>query len=180
MTNLQTYAAEALRTAGPLTTQRDRLLCSALGLAGESAEVVSVTSCGRRISSARAQTREELGDVLWYVALLCVAVDEPLAWEKIDEDLLASDVCFSAERLPTMAGRIADVVKKYAFQGHDLDRNRTVAALVEILYHLAILAHAVGSSLDEVAAVNLAKLRARYPDGFDPERSINRPEVTNG
>ncbi|EQD72806.1 MazG family protein, partial [mine drainage metagenome] len=36
------------------------------------------------------------------------------------------------------------------------------------------LAKMVGSSLDDVAEKNIEKLRARYPEGFEPDRSINR------
>ena len=39
---------------------------------------------------------------------------------------------------------------------------------------LAVLANACGLSLNEVAEANVAKLRARYPSGFDANLSQNR------
>jgi hypothetical protein len=33
-----------------------------------------------------------------------------------------------------------------------------------------------GLSLDDIAQRNIDKLRRRYPEGFDPERSRNRTE----
>ena len=46
----------------------------------------------------------------------------------------------------------------------------------DCLWYLAELATGLGISLDEMAARNNAKLRVRYPDGFDAERSINRED----
>ena len=34
----------------------------------------------------------------------------------------------------------------------------------------------VGATLSEIASMNIQKLRERYPDGFDPEKSKNRKE----
>ena len=110
MNDFTRYELAALRTAGPLITQRDQLICGALGLTGE-------------------------------------------------------------------AGETADFIKKHLFHGHELDRDKVIKELGDVLWYVALLARSVDSSLDEVAAVNLAKLRDRYPDGFDPERSINRQQT---
>lgn len=75
------------------------------------------------------------------------------------------------------SGEAADLVKKHLFHSHPLDRDKLLKELGDVLWYLALLANAAGSTLDEVAAANLAKLRARYPDGFDPERSMNRTEA---
>jgi hypothetical protein len=34
----------------------------------------------------------------------------------------------------------------------------------------------LGVTLEDVAQHNVDKLKARYPDGFDADRSIHRPE----
>ena len=39
----------------------------------------------------------------------------------------------------------------------------------------AVSADALGYPLERVLRMNLDKLRARYPDGFDPGRSRERP-----
>ena len=43
-----------------------------------------------------------------------------------------------------------------------------------MLWYLAEIADALGVTLEDIARRNIDKLRKRYPDGFDPERSINR------
>ena len=42
---------------------------------------------------------------------------------------------------------------------------------------LTAAAGALGLSLEEVAAANLAKLRRRYPEGYSDEASVNRPKA---
>ena len=48
----------------------------------------------------------------------------------------------------------------------------------DVLWYCAELATALGVTLDEIAQGNVDKLRRRYPDGFDPERSIHREGAT--
>ncbi len=72
------------------------------------------------------------------------------------------------------AGEVADLIKKHVGHGHQLDKDKLVKELGDVLYYVATLADAVGVPLSEVAAKNIAKLRVRYPDGFSTERSLNR------
>lgn len=71
-------------------------------------------------------------------------------------------------------GEFCDPVKKYFFQGHDLEKEELKKELGDILWYVAEAACAIGCLLDDVARDNLDKLEGRYPDGFDPERSMHR------
>lgn len=51
-----------------------------------------------------------------------------------------------------------------------------VEELGDVLWYCAELAVGLGVTLEDVAAANIDKLRARYPQGFDAERSRNRDE----
>ena len=73
-------------------------------------------------------------------------------------------------------GECADIVKKFLFQGHKLDYDHLAEELGDVAWYLTIAAHAIGYDLDEILLKNCEKLRKRYPDGFDPDRSINREE----
>ena len=77
------------------------------------------------------------------------------------------------------AGEAIDVVKKHLAQGHELDRDKLIKELGDVAWYLAETATALDVSLEEVLERNLEKLRARYPEGFDAQRSIHREE-TNG
>lgn len=74
------------------------------------------------------------------------------------------------------AGEVQNIVKKEVFHGHSEDRTKILDELGDVLYYVAWLAHTYEWSLAEVAEYNHMKLVKRYPDGFDSQRSINRPE----
>jgi NTP pyrophosphatase (non-canonical NTP hydrolase) len=74
------------------------------------------------------------------------------------------------------AGEAQDLVKKHLFHGHALDKEKLAKELGDVLWYVAVMANVIGVSMSEVAARNIAKLRARYPEGFSVERSVNRTE----
>ena len=72
------------------------------------------------------------------------------------------------------SGECVDMVKKYLFQGHDLDKEHLAKELGDVAWYLAITARAIGYDLSTVLQMNVEKLKKRYPDGFTAEKSINR------
>ncbi len=77
------------------------------------------------------------------------------------------------------AGEVADLVKKHVGQGHPYDaamRDRLIDEAGDIAWYLARLCEALMVPLEDVLARNIEKLAARYPHGFDPERSQHRAE----
>lgn len=74
------------------------------------------------------------------------------------------------------SGEVADIVKKHLFQGHELDRDKMIEELGDVCWYIAITAHGLGVDLDSVMKINIDKLKKRYPDGFDKEKSIHREE----
>lgn len=74
------------------------------------------------------------------------------------------------------AGEAIDVLKKHKFQGHQLDRNKIIEELGDVLWYIAETCEGLGVSMEEVASFNIEKLKKRYPDGFSSDRSINRKE----
>lgn len=72
------------------------------------------------------------------------------------------------------SGEVIDIVKKHLAQGHELDRDELIKELGDVAWYLAETATALDVDLEEVFAGNIAKLKARYPEGFSTERSINR------
>ena len=74
------------------------------------------------------------------------------------------------------AGECIDILKKHEFQGHDLNPEKLVDELGDVLWYVAQTASGLGVTLEYVAQHNIDKLKARYPDGFDAQKSIHRPE----
>jgi hypothetical protein len=60
------------------------------------------------------------------------------------------------------------------FQGHTLDKDHMAKELGDCLWYLAVAAKGIGYDLDTIAEMNKAKLRNRYPNGFESERSLHR------
>lgn len=78
--------------------------------------------------------------------------------------------------LPGESGEVSDLVKKYLHQGHTLNVDKVIEEMGDVMWYLAEMAYALGTSLSVVGERNIAKLEARYPDGFSAERSRNRKE----
>lgn len=74
------------------------------------------------------------------------------------------------------AGECIDIVKKHLFQGHPLDTDKLVDELGDVLWYVAITADGIGVQLENIMQHNIDKLRRRYPEGFDAERSIHRED----
>lgn len=72
------------------------------------------------------------------------------------------------------AGEVADAIKKYKFQGHPLDKKDLSFELGDISWYLAVLAYGLGYDLNTIFEQNIEKLKRRYPNGFEAERSLHR------
>lgn len=185
------YQALAARTAGT-KTRNDSLVNAALGLAGEYGEFkaeVNEALYSRMygdIDYPRDGVRKEAGDLFWYAALVCTALDlkvsvnqEKDSWEALlgqpskwaGEELTESTL----ESLGTSIASLCDHVKKVVFHGHEANVSR-LASIAQLVFSRVeeIATPLTGSSAEEIAEANIAKLKARYPDGFSHEKSINR------
>lgn len=72
------------------------------------------------------------------------------------------------------AGEVIDLLKKHEFQGHPLKTESLVDELGDLLWYIALACDALGVKLEDAMRYNVDKLRKRYPEGFDAERSIHR------
>ena len=68
------------------------------------------------------------------------------------------------------SGEAIDIVKKHLAQGHDLNREALIKELGDVAWYLAETAYALDVPLEEVFERNIAKLKARYPQGFETEK----------
>jgi NTP pyrophosphatase (non-canonical NTP hydrolase) len=99
------YQQAALKTLQPAPPEVDQALIPLLGLAGEAGSVLSAYKKGLRDAPARrltkAEIREELGDLLWYLAAVASH------WELDLEDVAAANLSKIADRWrPTPAAMI--------------------------------------------------------------------------
>ncbi len=100
---------------------------------------------------------------------------QQLAMTTLNPDLEKKDVLInSVMGLCGESGEAIDIVKKWLHQGHDLDRQKLVKELGDIAWYLAEAATALDLPLEDIFQGNIEKLRSRYPEGFQAERSIHR------
>ena len=88
--------------------------------------------------------------------------------------LLTAGIGLSGE-----VGEFNEIIKKCLFQGKELDED-TVAHLKselgDIMWYIAQGCLALNTDIEELIDINTAKLKDRYPGGFDEFRSENRDE----
>lgn len=66
-------------------------------------------------------------------------------------------------------GEVVDLIKKNQFHGQPLDRAKLVKELGDLRWYMELLMINTGTTMEEVEAMNVAKLRARFPEGFSFE-----------
>ena len=102
---------------------------------------------------------------------------QKLAMTTLNRSLDQKDVLINAVMgLCGESGEATDIVKKHLFQGHDLDKEKLAKELGDIAWYLAEAATALELDLEDIFEANIEKLRKRYPEGFDADRSIYRAE----
>ena len=102
---------------------------------------------------------------------------QQLAMKTLNPELSKKDVLINGVMgLCGESGEAIDIVKKWLAQGHELDKEHLAKELGDIAWYLAEAATALDADLDDILAGNIDKLRRRYPEGFDADKSIHRSE----
>ncbi len=100
---------------------------------------------------------------------------QKLAMRTLNPELDKKDVLINGVMgLCGESGEVIDIVKKHLAQGHELDREALIDELGDVAWYLAETATVLGVTLEEVLSRNIEKLRRRFPEGFDSERSRER------
>lgn len=192
--NLQDYQGLAMRTS---PEGHDRILNGCLGLVGETGEIVDILKkwrfqSGGLMSFPKEKLIEECGDVLWYCAELATGLEEDLAAiynkasfefddmrelnEEAPAEIFADRIAVAASRpfltqdKPSTKNEIWIAVRKAELKADIIGILSMIRDFLEI--HCS-------SSLSDAMERNIEKLRKRYPEGFDPERSLHRNEETH-
>ena len=146
---LDEYQVQASRTANGIENPTDRRFNAILGVIGETGELAENLFAH---PASRSEFQKELAE--------------------------------SAQAIVDF-GRYAEDLKHTLFHKHPASRLQKKSELTmenrkeelgDMLWYLTWLCSECGFSLEYVARANIAKLQARYPDGFSVERSINRKE----
>ena len=77
------------------------------------------------------------------------------------------------DEMASEVGEIHSIFQK-VYQGHAIDDEALCLEVGDLLWGIAELCTVRGWCMDDVAAKNIQKLKKRYPDGFNAERSLHR------
>lgn len=77
--------------------------------------------------------------------------------------------------LPSEVGELLGLYQKM-LQGHNLDLLHIKKELGDILWFIAEYCTGWGWELEDIAQINIDKLKERYPEGFSEDRSLHRKE----
>ena len=77
-----------------------------------------------------------------------------------------------------MAGEVGEINSIYQkhYQGHEFNDEHVKKELGDLLWFVAEYCTSKGWNMDDVAQLNIDKLRARFPEGFEVDKSLHRAE----
>ena len=74
-------------------------------------------------------------------------------------------------------GEFNDMIKKTVFHEKPFDEEHAKKEMGDIMWYIAMMCTSFGWDLDEIMQMNVDKLKARYPEGFDVVRANNRSKA---
>jgi NTP pyrophosphatase (non-canonical NTP hydrolase) len=171
--DFQQYKPLALRTEKPLPTALLRLNHAILGLATENGEF---TTTVKRIAIYEkpvsvefvGHMREELGDILWYIAIAADAIECDIPeYQYLFEDF---DSFSTAIQLNMVSCRLTTEIGFVAFQApvmHEASgREFIMRSLVNIVGAVSHACDALGFKIEDIMSENIAKLKGRFPEKY--------------
>lgn len=172
MTTFEDYRVLAQRTTNKSLSHREHVINAALGLCGEAGEVADLLKKNRMQGHELEvyKVLEELGDVLWYCAEAATHLKLVVSWDQAFQSVI--DMSVNVDGLERLAVRLCKCAGVAAEKM--MYRRPAVNDLCEVLYIVKTIAGHWGYHIIEVGERNIDKLKRRYPDEFDPNRSINR------
>lgn len=101
---------------------------------------------------------------------------QKLAERTINHDLLP--IFQEHHALYGMVSEIGELCGIYqkTFQGHNDTDEHKKKEVGDLLWFVAEYCTAKGWYLEDIMQLNIDKLRARYPEGFDTEKSLHRKD----
>src|SRR4030067_2779856 len=88
---------------------------------------------------------------------------------KTKDDMLLNATLGLAE-----SGEIQNIIKKYLFHEHSLDREKILDECGDLLFYIAVMLYSLDFTFENAIDFNEIKLNKRYKESATKEESINR------
>lgn len=177
-TTIKNYAALALRSIKPHDNKGAALSDWALGLSGETSEVLELLLKALPTypqgliwdDELRMEFAKEVGDILWYTVAMMEEANVPLVFNGFDslyclstkEDYTKISGLHECLSLAISVGKVSELIKHHVAHKEELDRDSLSVNLSKILEWCHLLCNFQNFDLEEAAMLNAAKLAHRY------------------
>jgi NTP pyrophosphatase (non-canonical NTP hydrolase) len=101
----------------------------------------------------------------------CFRTERP---ERLNLSVDTARLLHGATGLASEGGELLDNVKAHLFYGKELDKTNVLEECGDALWFIAVALDSCGYTIQQAMEMNVAKLAARYPDGFSTDRALNR------
>ncbi len=180
---LKEYQEEALKRLNPTIANKDKesMRFACMGLLEESGEVVA--ELRKPLYKGNFHEKEldlksitgELGDIMWYMALICRNNDIDI--EKIDSDIDVSKHSFDREKLIKKSiklGRQSGIIaKRYIkYNKGEIKKEKLERSLKRQYKNILKISNMLDISIDDILKMNIEKANYRY----DKNGKANRIE----
>ena len=99
---------------------------------------------------------------------------QKLAARTINQNLTKGEQAMHALfGMASEVGELHGIYQKY-YQGHELDQVHMKKEVGDILWMIAEFCTANGWNMEDVMHLNIVKLKARFPEGFEADKSLHR------
>lgn len=100
-------------------------------------------------------------------------------YQKLSERTISKKLRMKEKILHSLFGMTAEIgelhgIFQKVYQGHVADETHMKKEIGDLLWFIAEFCTTNGWKFDEIAEMNVDKLKARYPEGFEEERSLHR------
>lgn len=181
--NFRKYVELAIRTESlypvinPAHEQgniNDSLFHSAIGIQTEIGEIFEALF----IKNGELDTinlREEIWDVMWYMAIACKKLNfYDIDFEEDFDTTRYENYIQYAYRLNYESIELLDSFKKSLFYNKAFDEEKMKQRLLEIYKLWGAFVKILWGDIVKICERNIKKLQARYPEKFTSEKAINR------
>lgn len=76
--------------------------------------------------------------------------------------------------MATESGEMLDALKKTMFYGKPLDKVNIKEEIGDLLWYVAVACAALHTPMEDIMEINIAKLKARYPEKFTTQEALQR------
>ena len=80
----------------------------------------------------------------------------------------------ATDGLVTESGELKDLMKKIKFYKVEQPHIKFLDEMADTLHYLVMGMNALEVTFEDLMSLNMTKLRTRSPNGFDPEKAVNK------